>query len=87
MHAMEGASVIHAGYLRGRVGLSSWLSLRGGSGSDGGIGKGNGRADIMAGLAALPVLTGLWVLSEEPAFMLSLVIRRYQVTLMEFLVN
>ncbi|KAI6011069.1 hypothetical protein EDC04DRAFT_2580766 [Pisolithus marmoratus] len=71
VHAAEGASVIYTRYIRGRVGVPTLLSLRG-----------NKKNAVVAGVAALPVLTGLWVLSREPTFALSSIVRQYRNTLM-----
>ncbi|KAI6140418.1 hypothetical protein BKA82DRAFT_487987 [Pisolithus tinctorius] len=82
VHAAQGASVIYARYIRGRVGLRSRTSPRSSSGNALGLARGNRRTAALAGVAAFPVLTGLWVLSREPTLALSSVIQRYQITLM-----
>ncbi|KIK24455.1 hypothetical protein PISMIDRAFT_98503 [Pisolithus microcarpus 441] len=79
VHAAEGASILYTRYIKGRVGLPSRPSPRG---SDRGLIRSNRRTAVVAGVAALPVLTGLWVLSRESLFALSSVVRRYQATLM-----
>ncbi|KAI6004914.1 hypothetical protein EDD15DRAFT_2359828 [Pisolithus albus] len=79
VHAAEGASILYTRYIKGRVALPSWPSARG---SDRGLIRSNRRTAVIASVAALPVLTGLWVLSREPVFALSSVVRRYQATLM-----
>lgn len=79
VHAAEGASILYTRYIKGRVGLPSRPSPRG---SDRGLIRSNRRTAVVAGVAALPVLTGLWVLSRESSFALSSVVRRYQATLM-----
>ncbi|KAI6150211.1 hypothetical protein EDD17DRAFT_1491945 [Pisolithus thermaeus] len=79
VHAVEGASIIYMRYIRGRVALPSQPSPRG---SDRGLTRGNRRTIVIAGVAALLVLTGLWVVSREPTFAPSSVVRRCQVTMM-----
>ncbi|KAI6107023.1 hypothetical protein EDD16DRAFT_1475700 [Pisolithus croceorrhizus] len=79
VHAAEGASIIYMRYIRGRVALPSQPSPRG---SDRGLTRGNRRTIVIAGVAALLVLTGLWVVSREPTFAPSSVVRRCQVTMM-----
>ncbi|KAI6097957.1 hypothetical protein EDD16DRAFT_1889479 [Pisolithus croceorrhizus] len=79
VHAAEGASIIYTRYIRGRVALPSRPSPRG---SDRGLTRGNRRTVVIAGVTALLVLTGLWVVSREPTFALSSVVRRCQVTMM-----
>ncbi|KAI6143980.1 hypothetical protein BKA82DRAFT_4179250 [Pisolithus tinctorius] len=74
VHAAQGASVIYARYIRGRVGLRSRPSPRRSSGNALGLARGNKKA---AGAG-----WGLWVLSREPTLALSSVIQRYQITLM-----
>ncbi|KAI6140426.1 hypothetical protein BKA82DRAFT_4213569 [Pisolithus tinctorius] len=80
VHTAEGASVIHARYIKGRVGL---FSPRRKSGSDGGLTGGNRRTVVTAGVPALLTLTDFWMFSTEPGFVLSSVVRRYEVPLMD----
>ncbi|KIO05597.1 hypothetical protein M404DRAFT_999729 [Pisolithus tinctorius Marx 270] len=85
VHAAQGASVIYARYIRGRcgcVGLPNRPSLRSSSGNALGLARGNRKTAALAGVAALPVLTGPWMLSREPMLALSSVVQRYQITLM-----
>ncbi|KAI6124026.1 hypothetical protein EDD16DRAFT_1517700 [Pisolithus croceorrhizus] len=80
VHAAEGASIVYMRYIRGRVAaLPSQPSPRG---SDRGLTRGSRRTIVIAGIAALLVLTGLWVVSREPTFALSSVVQQYQDILM-----
>lgn len=70
VHATEGASVILARW-RGRGITRGRLGL-----------KGKKRSVLVAGAAALPVLSGLLVMSREPLLALSSLVGRYRATLM-----
>ncbi|KAI6140423.1 hypothetical protein BKA82DRAFT_4213555 [Pisolithus tinctorius] len=59
VHVAEGTSVIYTRYVRGRMGFPNWLSPRGSSACASRLTKGNSRTAALAGVVALPVLTGL----------------------------